>query len=681
MLNAESGIGLRLQRGAIQLHQMDTGLLVIEEDQFQDPVRAFQLNLLRVGIDDMLGIGCHFLRQVSTRLQIRQQNLAELIGLEDAQRLGIVEDLKRDVRQCLLVLGVVLDDAQAGLLFIDDGDFHSVTGEYSCGIYRVIHDVACRCCDFLDSISTRLDLIENGHTGVVGLTSVGGTGLNVLDLHHSAGELHAGIRVLPDHQGTVRCILKSQGRLLTEFHTDILCGLLTHKVPVRCLALVDGIVTCQSQRDYDLALGVGCESANGSTLGIYHFKHRALQGDGGAFLILDDLQAGLSRLLFRSVGIVTVGSQAQRCGGVGIHHVVLQRAVLIFLSAYCIEDSVLIDVSTKAQLHTAILTFHAANGIQDLELTGVTIASSLGGNHINFLVIHIHDLGTGRYSRGIGESDIDGIVADPSFRSDSEDLLQVILAIDGHGIRYFLIGFGGDVGCQNLRPCGATTVDVFGGCQNLICSFELHTSQVGIDLHIVDVPVREQICPQGHLGCVVGLILILKLQLTKASMGIAVGNDTDDFGIAADLLCQVLDALPFCHGLRHALGVGVDAVRRNLLRLAIAVDVVVVRIDELADSAINGKVTKLRATIVDVHFAQRFLHGTCSEGRSGDHAEDHDDGEQHTHYACFHDILFLHLDFVHHVEEIGIEVKEKSNVRFLHIALVDGLLLSYLTAT
>jgi hypothetical protein len=43
--------------------------------------------------------------------------------------------------------------------------------------------------------------------------------------------------------------------------------------------------------------------------------------------------------------------------------------------------------------------------------------------------------------------------------------------------------------------------------------------------------------------------------------------------------------------------------------------------------------------------------------------------------------LFLHLDFVHHVEEIGIEVKEKSNVRFLHIALVDGLLLSYLTAT
>ena len=164
-------------------------------------------------------------------------------------------------------------------------------------------------------------------------------------------------------------------------------------------------------------------------------------------------------------------------------------------------------------------------------------------------------------------------------------------------------------------------------------------------------------------------------------MGISVGDNTDDFRIATDLFSQVLDALPFCHSLGHALGVGIDTVRRDLLRLAVTVYVVVVGINEISDTTIDGQIGQVCSTIVDVHFAQRFLHGTCSEGRSGDHAEDHDDGEQHTHYACFHDILFLHLDFVHHVEEIGIEVKEKSNVRFLHIALVDGLLLSYLTAT
>ena len=133
-------------------------------------------------------------------------------------------------------------------------------------------------------------------------------------------------------------------------------------------------------------------------------------------------------------------------------------------------------------------------------------------------------------------------------------------------------------------------------------------------------------------------------------MGVAICDDTNDFGIAADLLRQVLDALPFRDGLRHALSVGIDTVRRDLLRLAIAVDVVVVRIDELANSAIDGKIAQRSATIVDVHFTKRFLHGTCSEGGSGDHAENHDDGEQHTHYACFHDILFLHFDFVYHMK-------------------------------
>jgi hypothetical protein len=49
---------------------MDTRLLIIEEDQLQNAIGAFQLNLLRRGIDDVRGVGSDFLYKVGAGFQI-----------------------------------------------------------------------------------------------------------------------------------------------------------------------------------------------------------------------------------------------------------------------------------------------------------------------------------------------------------------------------------------------------------------------------------------------------------------------------------------------------------------------------------------------------------------------------------------------------------------------------------
>ena len=69
-LNTEPRVGQRLQGGAVQLYKMDTRLLIIEEDQLQNAIGAFQLNLLRCGIDDVRGVGSDFLYKVGAGFQI-----------------------------------------------------------------------------------------------------------------------------------------------------------------------------------------------------------------------------------------------------------------------------------------------------------------------------------------------------------------------------------------------------------------------------------------------------------------------------------------------------------------------------------------------------------------------------------------------------------------------------------
>ena len=151
--------------------------------------------------------------------------------------------------------------------------------------------------------------------------------------------------------------------------------------------------------------------------------------------------------------------------------------------------------------------------------------------------------------------------------------------------------------------------------------------------------MTEQIAPKSHLGRIIRLILVLKFQFTQSAMGITVGDDAHDLGVATDLFGEVFDALALRDGLGYALGVGIDAIRRDLLGVAVAVNIVVVGIDQLSHSAIDRQIAQPLTAVIDVNFAQSLFDGIRREGRAGEHSEHHDNGEQHTHNSFFHDIL------------------------------------------
>ena len=70
MLNPEPGVGLGLQGGAVQLDEVDTGLLIVHEDQLQDAVGTGQFNLLGIGVDDVLGISSDLFNEISAGFQV-----------------------------------------------------------------------------------------------------------------------------------------------------------------------------------------------------------------------------------------------------------------------------------------------------------------------------------------------------------------------------------------------------------------------------------------------------------------------------------------------------------------------------------------------------------------------------------------------------------------------------------
>ena len=48
---------------------------------------------------------------------------------------------------------------------------------------------------------------------------------------------------------------------------------------------------------------------------------------------------------------------------------------------------------------------------------------------------------------------------------------------------------------------------------------------------IGDIPVGKQIAPEGHLGGIVGLVLVVQVQLPQAAVGVAVGDDAHHLGV------------------------------------------------------------------------------------------------------------------------------------------------------
>ena len=399
--NPEGGIGQGGKICAVQFHQMDAWFLIVEEDELQDAVSTLQFDLLRCRVDDMRTICCNFLHHISAGLQVGQQDLAELVCLILTQQLSILIDLKRDIRQCLLGFAVVFKNAKAGFFLIDDGYADEVTCNNRLGVDRLVFDIAVRALNFCNTVCTRLDLIKNGHASGSGLLGVGCAGFNVLNLDDCAGKRHTGIGVFPDFQGTVRGILKCERRLFPVDHLHILGRLLAQQIAGRRRTFIYRVVACQTQGNHDFATGIGCEGSNRGALGINNFENRTAKRDLRPLLQLNDLQTGLCRIIVRIAGIGTIGGHIQRDGGIGIHHVVLQIAVLILLRTHRIINAVFIDIRLNGELDAASLTINRICRIKDLELSGIAIAGSFCFNLCDFTVVHIHDLGAGRDCRGV----------------------------------------------------------------------------------------------------------------------------------------------------------------------------------------------------------------------------------------------------------------------------------------
>ena len=459
----------------------------------------------------------------------------------------------------------------------------------------------------------------------------------MFDLNDRAGKAHAGVGVLIDPQGAVRFVCKGNCGLLTVLHPNILRGITAEQMVLRCNTLVDGIGADQIHRNCDLALGISREGADGSAFRINNLEHCASQRDFGACLQLDDLQAGLvGRLVFVSAAIIAVIGKAQRHCRVGIAHVVLQVAVLIHFRTYCVVDAVVIDIAAVRELHAAALAGDGADRIDHLEFPGIPVSSAGSGDLGDLLIVQVYDLRTCGHSGGVGKGHADVVVAHPCFRGEGEYLLHILLAIDRYRIGLRAIRLRSQSGLKDLCPCGASAIDVLSSCQDLISTLKLHTGQRGVDLEIVDVPMAQQIAPECHLGCVIALVLILKTQLTKASGWVSVGDNTNDLGIAADFLREVFDTLALRHRLRHTLGIGIDTVRRDFLGIAVAVNIVVVGINQLPHSAVDGQIAQRVATVIDVHLTQSFLHRAGSGGDTGEHSKQHDNREEHGYYSFFH---------------------------------------------
>jgi len=140
--------------------------------------------------------GVPFLHAVGAGFTVCQQDLTELVRSEDAQTLGVPEDLKGDAGHELHAAPLIFDDPQAGEFLIDEGGGGFLAGYYGHGLHRVcIRHPAVDARQLPDFPTAGGQLIKDDDA-VSGLTCPGLAGLNVLDLDGDAGEGVAGVAPL-----------------------------------------------------------------------------------------------------------------------------------------------------------------------------------------------------------------------------------------------------------------------------------------------------------------------------------------------------------------------------------------------------------------------------------------------------------------------------------------------------
>ena len=140
----------------------------------------------------------------------------------------------------------------------------------------------------------------------------------------------------------------------------------------------------------------------------------------------------------------------------------MQFAVLVLLLAHSVHGSILGYRCGKGELHITGLSLHTAGGIEHLECARVAIRGGLGGNGGDLVVVGIHDLCAIRNTAGIRERYGHIIVVHPGLAPDSKYLLQVCLAVDGHGVGRRLVRCDGHPGREHIVVGRTPLINVLG---------------------------------------------------------------------------------------------------------------------------------------------------------------------------------------------------------------------------
>ncbi|CAN3968930.1 hypothetical protein LLOABG_LLOABG_13900, partial [Dysosmobacter welbionis] len=192
-------------------------------------------------------------------------------------------------------LAVILDDPQTGQLLVHERKGRGFTGGHGSRIGGVVPQPAGGRGDFLDLISTGLDVVKDGIARKIGFGGVGHAALDVLDLHHGTGQVRPGVGQLLNAKRSVRLIPAGQLRHLAILNLDILCGYITKQVIQRRYTLIHGVVACQRQGDGHGAVRAGGEGADGGSVRIDHLKNSAAERGIRTLFQLDELQADVRR--------------------------------------------------------------------------------------------------------------------------------------------------------------------------------------------------------------------------------------------------------------------------------------------------------------------------------------------------------------------------------------------------
>ena len=217
----------------------------------------------------------------------------------------------------------------------------------------------------------------------------------MLNGNDRAGQILSGVRSLLNAEGAIRIIKKCHLGYFIVDHGDILGRLFTDDMVCRRIPFNDGVIAANGQGDFNASVSVGNKYPHGIAVRANDLKTGAAERDLRPGLVLQDAEACIRRIFLRRIRIAADGVEVQRCGGVGIHHVVLQVAVLVFLQAAGKEHSVCIHLAVQGELDAACLALDALHRIQYLEGPAVAVVHPLRLDRRDVLVILVHNAGAG----------------------------------------------------------------------------------------------------------------------------------------------------------------------------------------------------------------------------------------------------------------------------------------------